>query len=156
LSETFLSNGFTPITPQGDGNRATRGWPRKQPHQQPGFTPITPQGDGNLSNENCNSPVLDISFTPITPQGDGNQFHSTLREALPHWVSHPLPRKGTETTAVGTTAVLLPIKIWVLSFTPITPQGDGNVRERWKREDRRGKKMRRNEKDTKLQQQPRA
>ncbi len=86
---------FTHITPQGDGNFTE---PVCDIVGYTCFTPITPQGDGNFQIRiGCSSAKMPC-FTPITPQGDGNAEAETSPNCNARAVvSHPLPRKGTET-----------------------------------------------------------
>jgi hypothetical protein len=98
-----------------------------------GFTPNTPQGDGNTLTASAifSSIILPNCFTPNTPQGDGNVaavggvFYCCCTTAIA--VSRLTPRKGTETFV--TRAETTGSEERLLCFTPNTPQGDGNRRK---------------------------
>jgi hypothetical protein len=89
------------------------------------FTPNTPQGDGNFNIFVFTRGAIQIqSFTPNTPQGDGNRKRQeTKTRRMRFKVSRLTPRKGTETK--------LQMELFSCvaeeSFTPNTPQGDGNI-----------------------------
>ncbi len=112
------------------------------------FTPITPQGDGNsppaLSTEIIPSEIVShplprkgtetlcLSHMSLTCLSKLFHTHYPARGRKPAFnehsfseklmVSHPLPRKGTETIPTQ-----MPKFRWHERFTPITPQGDGNL-----------------------------
>ena len=87
------------------------------------FTPITPQGDGNKTNTNSKTKSKTKRFhTHYPARGRKHKVVASGCWASYTTVSHPLPRKGTETyykkDHEGQRC---------LRFTPITPQGDGNL-----------------------------
>ncbi len=141
------------------------------------FTPITPQGDGNRISTHIGW-YKQIHLSRLLPRKGTETPQVAFETGWPQQsLSRLLPRKGTETVRKRKKkedkewrkneiekAIMLGWNYFPclssifdfrssafrLTFMPTTPQGDGNGTERWKREDRRGKKMWRNEKDTKL------
>ena len=88
---------FTPITPQGDGNLET---PLRFDFSNSSFTPITPQGDGNVfsSGTKCSAWLMKLAVSHPLPR-KGTETPDAVEKTVDalSWVSHPLPRKGTET-----------------------------------------------------------